>query len=56
MTIDDVAKLLGIRRHTARQRAYRGSLPVKPRPRAYPKAPYEWSSLDWFKWFNGTKK
>jgi hypothetical protein len=54
--IDDVARLMRITTAAARQQCYRGRIPVKPKPRATKRAPFEWSSLDWWKYYNGSKK
>lgn len=53
--LDDVAKLLRISLAAARQRAYRGRIAVKPKPRTHKRAPFEWSSLDWHRYYHGKK-
>ena len=55
MTVEDVAALLGISANTARQRTYRGRIAVQPKPRRNGTGPFEWSSLDWWKYYNGRK-
>lgn len=53
---DDVALLLRIKPETVLARHRRGTLPVKPRNKAGRGIPLEWSSLDWWKYFNGKTK
>lgn len=54
--VPDVARLLRIKPETVRARCRRGTIQVKPRARPKVKTQLEWSSLDWWKYFNGKTK
>ncbi len=56
MYVMDVARLLRIKPETVRARVRRGTIQVKPRARPKLKTQLEWSSLDWWKFFNGKTK
>lgn len=52
----DVAKLLRISPAAVRQRARRGKIAVKPRNGGgETRAAFEWSSLDWHKYYTGKR-
>jgi hypothetical protein len=53
---EDVALLLRIKPDTVLARHRRGTLPVKARNKPGRGIPLEWSSLDWWKYFNGKPK
>jgi hypothetical protein len=53
--VNDVAQLLGITPGAVGMRIARGTIPVQPKPRNNSKSPFEWSSLDWWKYYNGKK-
>jgi hypothetical protein len=54
MRTEHVARLLGISEDAVRKRVFNGTIDVLPRVRGRGKT-MVWSSLDWWKWFNGRK-
>lgn len=52
--VKDVANMLRITEDAVRMRVKRGTLAVKPRD-SKRNHKLEWSSLDWWKWFNSRK-